>query len=339
MNRSFGDRNRSRDTMYRGHAGARAALLLALSALAPSLCLADEAICKDTSGKYETSYTCEGFEDPGDFERRLDRSVVPRSSRGLSFILRDSRPRDFPVGWLEGINATLLEFQNVTLTSPESYDAVLSGLAGDAPPSSVERLVFSYDSTLPASWELLRKLPRLKTLGLVKMSGLRLGRDFGLLPRTVRGVSVLHSSIETVEDGWLAELPDLEYVVIRDSKLPHFSRSMLPIPALKLRSIDLDYNDLSAIPAGFGDGFPALAFLDLEGNKVTTIEERELAGVLNDTSTVVLLGNNWLHCDCKLAHLGRHSDRRLRARCHTPEKLRGRSVQSLTDVELNCPRR
>ncbi|KAL1443797.1 hypothetical protein MTO96_045826, partial [Rhipicephalus appendiculatus] len=151
--------------------------------------------------------------------------------------------------------------------------------------------MLSYDSTLPASWETLRKLPRLKTLGLVKMSGLRLGRDFGLLPRTVRGVSVLHSSVESVEDGWLAELPDLEYVVIRDSKLPLFSRSMLPTPALKLRSIDLDYNDLSAIPAGFGDGFPALAFLDLEGNKITTIEERELAGVLNDTSTVVLLGS------------------------------------------------
>lgn len=108
------------------------------------MCLADEAACKDTSGTYETSYTCEGFVDARDFGRHLDRGRVPRSSRGLSFILRDSRPRDFPVGWLEGVNATLLEFQNVTLTSPESYDAVLSRLAGDAPPSSVERLVFRY---------------------------------------------------------------------------------------------------------------------------------------------------------------------------------------------------
>ncbi|KAH8033546.1 hypothetical protein HPB51_013623 [Rhipicephalus microplus] len=322
--------------MSSGHVGVRAALLLALTALAPLLCIAHDASCKDTSGKYETSYTCEGFKDPHDFERHLNHGLVPHSSRGLSFILRDSRPRDFPVGWLEGINATLLEFQNVTLASPESYDAVLSGLAGDALPSSVERLVFSYGSTLPASWETLQKLPRLKTLGLVKMSGLRLGRDFGRLPRTVRGVSVLHSSVESIEDGWLSELPYLEYVVIRDSKLALFSRNMLPTPALKLRSIDLDYNDLRAIPAGFGDGFPALAFLDLEGNKITTIEERHLSGVLNDTSTVVLLGNNWLHCDCKLGHLRRHSDRRLRARCHTPEKLRGRSIQSLTDIELGC---
>ncbi|KAH7978606.1 hypothetical protein HPB49_006093 [Dermacentor silvarum] len=325
--------------MHRGGHTARDALLLfAVTALAPSLCLADEAGCKDTSGTYETSYTCEGFVDARDFGRHLDRGRVPRSSRGLSFILRDSRPRDFPVGWLEGVNATLLEFQNVTLASPESYDAVLSRLAGDAPPSSVERLVFSYDSTLPASWETLHKLPRLKTLGLVKMSGLRLGRDFGLLPRTVRGVSVLHSSVESVEEGWLAELPDLEYVVIRDSRLAFFARSMLPVPGLKLRSIDLDYNELSAIPDRFGEGFPALAFLDLEGNKITTIEEYELAGVLNDTGTVVLLGNNRLHCDCKLAHLRRHSDRRLRARCHSPDKLRGRSVQSLTDAELVCPR-
>ncbi|KAH7978281.1 hypothetical protein HPB49_005050 [Dermacentor silvarum] len=284
--------------MHRGGHTARDALLLfAVAALAPSLCLADEAGCKDTSGTYETSYTCEGFVDARDFGRHLDRGRIPRSSRGLSFILRDSRPRDFPVGWLEGVNATLLEFQNVTLASPESYDAVLSRLAGDAPASSVERLVFSYDSTLPASWETLHKLPRLKTLGLVKMSGLRLGRDFGLLPRTVRGVSVLHSSVESVEEGWLAELPDLEYVVIRDSRLAFFARSMLPVPGLKLRSIDLDPSWLR----------PSAK-------------------------------DNRLHCDCKLAHLRRHSDRRLRARCHSPDKLRGRSVQSLTDAELTCPR-
>ncbi|KAK8789063.1 uncharacterized protein LOC144115677 [Amblyomma americanum] len=311
-------------------------VVVVLLAVALAARAADEAGCKDTSGTYETCYTCSGFVEPRDFERHLDRGRVPRSSRGLSFILRDSRPVDFPDGWLQGVNATLLEFQNVTFSSPETALARLAG--GGEPPATVERLVFSYDSTLPASWEALRQLPRLKTLGLVKMSGLRLGPEFGGLPRSVRGVSVLHSSVASVEGGWLAELPDLEYVVVRDSRLAAFSRDMLPRPALKLRSIDLDYNDLSAIPAKFSEGFPALAFLDLEGNKITTIAEEELGAVLNNTGTVVLLGHNRLHCDCTLAHLRRHSDRRLRARCHSPDELRGRSVQSLTDAELGCPR-
>lgn len=197
-----------------------------------------EPSCKDTSNHYEVSYTCSGFSSPEDFEDYVER---PLFQLGLTFILKDSLLNSLPVGAFKGVNASLLELNNATLP-PSSNWAALSELE-----HSLERITFSYDSTLPDTWNALQVFPKLKTLSLSKMSHVYLSRDFNNLPQSIRGISVLYSTIERIDEDWLSDLGNLEYLVIRDSHLKKFSRLMLPRPAPKLRSIDLKYVTLSYI--------------------------------------------------------------------------------------------
>ncbi|EEC10410.1 secreted protein, putative [Ixodes scapularis] len=287
-----------------------------------------EPSCKDTSSDFETSYTCEGFNKPGDFDNYVDR---PFNRKALTFILEDCRLSYLPYGAFVDINVTLLELINVTLMT--SFDA--SPLKEVE--RTLERIAFSYNSTLPESWAALQIVPRLKTLSFSKMHRLNLTEDFNNLPQTVRGISIVYSTIERITEHWLSELRNLEYIVIRDSKLQTFSRSMLPRPAPRLRNIDLNFNEISEIHPDFDEDLPALVFLDLEGNRITSLKERSVGRLLNGSRTLILLGQNPLHCDCRLAFLRSSSERRLRARCETPEAVKGRQVQTLSDQDMRCP--
>ncbi|CAN7938515.1 unnamed protein product [Ixodes hexagonus] len=288
-----------------------------------------EPSCKDTSTDFENSYTCEEFTKPGDFDNFVDR---PLNSQTLTFILKDSRLSYLPYGAFVGINATLLELNNVTFAT--SFDA--SPLKEIE--RTLERITFSYNSTLPASWAALQIVPKLKTLSLSKMHRLNLTEDFNNLPQTVRGISIVYSTIGRVDEHWLSELTNLEYIVIRDSNLKSFSRTMLPRPASRLRNIDFSFNELIDIPADFDEDLSVLVFLDLEGNRITSLEEQSVARLLNDSRTLILLGQNPLHCDCRVAYLRSVSERRLRARCETPQAVKGRLIQTLSDEDVGCPR-
>ncbi|KAG0417039.1 hypothetical protein HPB47_005937 [Ixodes persulcatus] len=95
-------------------------------------------------------------------------------------------------------------------------------------------------------------------------------------------------------------------------------------------------NNITQLPKDFGQEFPALKFLDLQSNQISAIEKECLAPLLTSEAEAIELGGNPLHCDCQIGHLRLFPERVLSATCSTPETLRRRQVQTLTDEEMQC---
>ncbi|XP_030627099.1 carboxypeptidase N subunit 2 [Chanos chanos] len=104
-----------------------------------------------------------------------------------------------------------------------------------------------------------------------------------------------------------------------------------------LQQVFLGNNRLENLPAGLFQHLSELVFLDLGNNLL----QRLAPGTLDGRYHVVLRGNPW-HCQAELAYLrhwlGTHEDERVflaeKAKCHSPDILRGRAISSLTNREL-----
>ncbi|KAL3234157.1 hypothetical protein MRX96_022677 [Rhipicephalus microplus] len=160
-------------------------------------------------------------------------------------------------------------------------------------------MVFRRDSTLPSSWSQLGNMTALRELHLQRYPNLNLTRDFGKLPASLKLVFVFDSSVNRVDDDWLVDLTNLETVIVRVTDLAVFTRSMLPNPAPRLSTLDLAENQLAAFPRGIGEDLPALQFVNLEDNRITTLDEKEVAPLHRDTVLLRLIGNP-MYCDCRL---------------------------------------
>ncbi|CAN7938514.1 unnamed protein product [Ixodes hexagonus] len=286
-------------------------------------------MCQNTSRLMQAVYTCSELRSVSDFLKHMER---PQLHPHLTFVVRDSRLEKIPSGFFEDVNATVLEFSNVTVG--EFDPAEPSSFAGLE--DTLEKIIFRDGSSLPRAWSALKVLSQLKILRLSHMKNLNLSRDMNELSASLLAVEVLHSSIVHIDEGWLAQISGLESLVVRDCNLRVFLRSMLPRPAPKLWNLDLVLNNITQLPKDFGQGLPALKFLDLESNQITSIEEECLAPLLTSNVEAIELGDNPLHCDCELRHLRVFPERVLSATCSTPESIRRRKVHTLTDVELQC---
>lgn len=95
-------------------------------------------------------------------------------------------------------------------------------------------------------------------------------------------------------------------------------------------------NNLTSLPDDFGEDYPALKFLDLGSNSLTTVSRASLAPLLDAPIEAVELGGNPLVCDCSVEHLRTFPAELLSADCQAPEALRRRNVHDLSDEDLQC---
>ncbi|XP_075547438.1 uncharacterized protein LOC142581878 [Dermacentor variabilis] len=289
-----------------------------------------EPSCFQIDGHKYRRLICREFESPDDFKKHVPRS---ESSKDTWFLLIDSAVDRLPPAAFAGLNVSELILSNVTLSSldgPEDGEGPFSGLE-----QSLQKMVFRRDSTLPSSWSQLGKMAALRELHLQRYLNLNLTRDFGKLPPGLKVVFVFDSILNKVDDDWLADLNDLETVIVRVTNLPVFARSMLPRPAPKLRTLDLAENNLRAFPRGIGDDLPALQFVNLEDNRITTLDEKDVAPLHRDSVIVRLIGNP-IHCDCRLWFLLDYTDRWHYFLCRSPEIHQGRYIKMLSEPELPC---
>lgn len=289
-----------------------------------------EPFCLEIDGHKYRRIICREFESPDDFQKHVPRSESPKDTW---FLLIDSAMDRLPPAAFAGLNVSELVLSNVVLSSldaPGGGEGPLSGLE-----TSLQKMVFRRDSTLPSSWSQLGNMTALRELHLQRYLNLNLTRDFGKLPPSLKLVFVFDSSVNRVDDDWLVDLTNLETVIVRVTNLAVFTRSMLPNPAPRLSTLDLAENQLAAFPQGIGEDLPALQFVNLEDNRITTLDEKEVAPLHRDTVLLRLIGNP-MYCDCRLWFLLDYTDRWHYFLCQAPEIHRGRYIKMLSEPELPC---
>ncbi|XP_065284987.1 leucine-rich repeat and immunoglobulin-like domain-containing nogo receptor-interacting protein 4 [Dermacentor albipictus] len=307
------------------HCSGVAVVLAALAAVAvatPS--------CLDTSNHYydEREYTCSGFTSASHFHEHIPRDLTyPR----LRFVLKECLVEYIPGSAFTSVPALSLDLNNCkakTFSKPGANP--FDGLE-----ETVSRIGFMHNSTLPESWQLLKNLNRLKEVAFYMMAGLDLTRDFNNLPQSLRRVLIFRSSIARIDDNWLSGLTNLEEVWIQESDLKHFQRSMMPRPAPKLWRLHLQGCGLTSLPRDFSDDLPAMRHLSIEENLITTFDELSLEPLKRERTYVGLYGNP-LHCDCRIKFLLSYSYNWRFPVCATPEFLKGRRLNDLSEDLLNC---
>ncbi|XP_077483240.1 uncharacterized protein LOC144093576 [Amblyomma americanum] len=289
-----------------------------------------EPSCMQIDGHKYRRLVCREFGSSEDFKKHVPRN---ESSKDTWFLLINSAMDRLPPAAFAGLNVSELILSDVKLGSlddPEAGEGPFSGLE-----QSLKKMAFRRDSTLPSSWSQLGNMAALQELHLQRYRNLNLTRDFGKLPQSLKLVFVFDATLNKVDEDWLADLGNLETVIVRVTDLPVFLRSMLPRPAPKLRMLDLAENQLSAFPQGLAEDLPQLQFVNLEDNRITTLEEKDVAPLHKDSVLVRLIGNP-MHCDCKLWFLLDYTDRWHYFLCQSPEIHQGRYIKMLSEPELPC---
>ncbi|CAN7936919.1 unnamed protein product, partial [Ixodes hexagonus] len=272
-------------------------------------------------------YVCTGFTRPSDFEELIQR---PLFYPNMTFVLQNSTLDHLPAGAFASLNVKDLELRNVQVTSFAGHDTVpFSGLE-----TTLRKISFTEDSSLPESWSVLRDLKNLTAVGLARMSRLNLTRDIENLPSNVRTIAVVASGVESVDPNWLSNMDKLGAVVLRSSKFGQVTRAMFPATAPNMWRIDLHSAGLTSIPTGFNEGMPSLKYLDLGNNNITTIDEAVVTALFDVGVTKLSLYDNPLQCDCSLSFIVNHPDPPIRGTCATPSSLKHRSVTTLTTEQL-----
>ncbi|CAN7938513.1 unnamed protein product, partial [Ixodes hexagonus] len=94
-------------------------------------------------------------------------------------------------------------------------------------------------------------------------------------------------------------------------------------------------NALTTLPRDIGEGLPALQFLNVGRNNITTLNEEGLEPLRRNTTYVYLFGNP-LHCDCRLRFLLEYQDDWTYAHCVSPAAVKGRYLTTLSAEEMTC---
>lgn len=288
-----------------------------------------EAPRSSSSVKY---YKCTGLNSASEFYRNA-RSALRYPN--LWFVVKDSRLSHYPPRTFINGSVSVLELDNVSVGqySPVDHDAHPFGGLED----SLSRLVFRRNSSVPSRWGMLAGLNALAELEFYEMANLNLTRDFNQLPRSLRSISIYSCPIRFVDVMWLSELRNLETLVVVDSNLKTFARTMMPRPALRLKTMNLGENVLTEIPRDIGEDAPTLRFINMAENRVTSLNENTLSS-LRHQKTYVHMSGNPIHCDCKLRFLFKFPVIASSVQCATPQKLKGRYFSDLESSQLRCQR-
>lgn len=304
------------------------------------LCLgrASAASCQDTDylgactsncGSYKF-FVCSNVHRVSDYYHYVQQAL---HYPNLWFVLKDSHLDYYPAGSFADGNLTVIEFRNARVNSFTQFETGPNPFLGAE--QTVTTIVFREDSSLPGSWAVFNRLAKLTKVEFRDMAHLELTSDFNLLPASVEKVYIYNSSIGYVHPRWLSQLNALRVVIIRDTNLNQFVRSMLPRPTPFLKELDLERNALTGLPVDIGEEMPELEFLNVGRNKITTLDEQSLTPLRRNGTYVYLFGNPF-RCDCHLRFLVGYEESWTYSECALPENLRGRYLGTISADEMTC---
>lgn len=125
------------------------------------------------------------------------------------------------------------------------------------------------------------------------------GKAFDGLTRLKR-LSLGDNKMTFLPGDAFANMPNLTTLILRRSNLTSlFSRLFGKL--VSLNRLDLSGNNLAHVPVGFLKNSEQLRYFDLSDNNLTTLSSCTLSETTSQLSTLSLLGNSNLQCDCRLA--------------------------------------
>lgn len=278
-------------------------------------------------------FVCKDFTSVEDFAKYVKRGPPADPTVETWFKLRDSRLDRFPERAFADLDICKLTLHNVTVQAFAQQGPTGNPFVGLE--NTLRKVVFHSGTTLPPSWSVFQGVHKLEELCVDDYENLRLTNDFNMLPKTVKSIYVTKSTVEHVDMDWLSSLENLEALVLRKTSLKVFSRSWLPKPAPKFFFLDMPDNQLEAFPEGLHDELPMLSVVNVQRNKLTTVDEKAVAP-LKDKTVFVNFADNPFHCDCRLRFLLTYTHRWHYFLCRTPESLFDRYFARLTEEDLQC---
>lgn len=281
----------------------------------------------------QLTYTCSGLQSSIDLLDNFKPNRTTNEGGRLKLVLEDCALERIPEGLFAGLGISTLQLDNVQLTSRRSSTepTPLRGLE-----DTLQKVVFSHNSTVPHNWSsFLAGMTGLVEMVFFDMSGLRFASSSQEgLPRTLRKLHLVRSSIASADDYCLSALVDLETLSMRHVNLPAFARTVLPTVAANLETLLLEDCSLTSFPSGLDKGLPSLKYVGLQENQIVQLGSDDVSPLINKGVVLQLRGNP-LRCDCHLQflfeNLRRHS---VYGQCDTPTALKGRSLRALSERDI-----
>uniref|UniRef100_G3MNE8 LRRCT domain-containing protein n=1 Tax=Amblyomma maculatum TaxID=34609 RepID=G3MNE8_AMBMU len=280
----------------------------------------------------QVTYTCSDLRSSGQLLEHFEPNRTASVDK-LRFVLENSVLERIPEGLFSGLGITTLQFDNVVLIGEwsQAESTPLHGLE-----TTLEKLVFSHNSTVPDNWAFfLSGMTQLSEMVFFEMSGLKLGSSSqDGLPRTLRKLHLVRSTIASADDYWLSSLVELEAFSLRHVNLTAFARTVLPTTAAKLETLLLEDCSLTNFPVGLDIGLPSLKYVGLQNNQIVQLGSEDVAPLVN-RGVVVQLRGNPLNCGCNLRFLTENPRRHsIYGQCEYPAALKGRKLKTLSERDL-----
>lgn len=284
--------------------------------------------CEVFEARYYRRYTCRQFRTASDFAEHVPHEPSPKPTW---FSLHESRLSALPPSAFAGLNVTVLELRSVEMgrLDPSEAENPFAGLE-----DTLRKLTFSL-GTMPSSWSLLSGLRRLEELEIVHYARLRLTRDFNHLPKSLRTLFIADATFESIEGGWISDLVNLEHLIFRGTDLASFNRNWLPSPAPRFTTLDLPTNKMTSFPQGLGDNLPALNYVSVFKNLITTLREHDFAPIRDKVAVVDLMFNP-VHCDCNVSFILDYPTSWHYFACAGPRDVKGTYATNLQYKQLKC---
>uniref|UniRef100_A0A6M2D1E8 Putative carboxypeptidase n subunit 2 n=1 Tax=Rhipicephalus microplus TaxID=6941 RepID=A0A6M2D1E8_RHIMP len=289
-----------------------------------------------TSG--QVTYTCSELRSSADLLDNFKPNITAGEEGRIKLLLENSVFERVPQGLFDGLGVSTLQLDNVKLTGSWSptEPTPLRGLE-----STLQKVVFSHNSTVPRNWAFFAGMTELVEMVFFDMSGLRFtSSSQGDLPKTLRKLHLVRSSIASADDYWLSSLVDLQTLSLRHVNLTAFARTVLPTVAAKLETLLLEDCSLTSFPSGLDKGLPSLKYVGLQKNQIIQLGSDDVSPLINKGVVLQLRGNP-LSCDCHLQFLFENSRRHsVYGQCDAPKALKGRSLRALSERDIApCARR
>ncbi|KAG1651708.1 Chaoptin [Nymphon striatum] len=236
-------------------------------------------------------------------------------------------------------------FGNSTIGKVEFYAPSLSKVNSDAfegQENSLHDVSFTDSNLTEVPAESINILARLKsfTYSFTAETKAIRGSIFKnqVNKQSVETLSFGFSGIESIEPGAFALLTNLKSVSFYDNPLKTIDPSSFPPAPNQIIDLQLKKGALEAIPRKVLESLQAYTLVNLENNKIKTLEKEDITVLIKNKLYIKLDGNE-LNCDCNFLLFAKASQKLWSGTCAMPKQRFNISLNQLETKDFpNCPK-
>lgn len=183
-------------------------------------------------------------------------------------------------------------------------------------------------------WENFGNLKKLHTISIHGTEVKSLGKSFvDNVSPTVRRFHLYDSRVRKVQYNAFSHMRDLYDIQVQHAEIKSLRRSLFPNPS-KIETFNFPDNQIDSLPDDLFTEMPKLNYIDLSGNKISTLTQAVFGNVYNKLEKLIM-ENNPVVCDCSLRWYMSRYKGTLVGNCAGPEDRKGRSFHDLTPKDFS----